>query len=68
MTNYSKLFYDYMTYDVTNDEKCSQCKVLPLCMGGCPFNRLHNYERCKKEKYIIDNQILNIYGNEYEIL
>lgn len=23
-------------YDPTRDKKCSKCKFLPICMGGCP--------------------------------
>ena len=26
----------YIKYDATRDEKCRDCKFLPICMGGCP--------------------------------
>lgn len=35
-----KHFFDYMDFDPTHDLECSTCKVLPLCMGGCPYHRL----------------------------
>ena len=31
---YSKRYYDFMLYDATEDENCSNCRVLPLCMGA----------------------------------
>jgi len=43
---FSALYYDYMTYDATRDEICKKCNLLPLCMGGCPYERIHNGERC----------------------
>jgi len=32
---YNKRFYEHVFYDPTEDEKCKDCCVLPLCMGGC---------------------------------
>lgn len=35
--------YDYMLYDPSEDIKCANCKILPLCMGGvCPYRRINN--------------------------
>lgn len=31
---------DFLTIDATLDPVCSTCKVLPICMGGCPARRL----------------------------
>jgi uncharacterized protein len=36
-------------YDIFSDprtEKCVGCKLLPLCMGNCMRNRLHNEAQC----------------------
>lgn len=42
----------YMLYDATTDEKCSQCKYLPICMGGCPYLRItHPSLRCSSMKH-----------------
>lgn len=42
----NKALINYL-YDPTVDEKCKECKVLPLCMGGCPYHRVHNFAiRC----------------------
>lgn len=29
----------YMKNDPTYDEKCRECRFLPLCLGGCPHER-----------------------------
>lgn len=41
-TSINKSYMDYIIYDPTHDEECKECKFLPSCMGGCPFNRLFN--------------------------
>lgn len=33
------VFFDYILYDPFNNESCSECKHLPLCLGGCPRRR-----------------------------
>lgn len=54
------LYFDYMTYDATNDNKCKKCVYLPICMGGCPYNRIKNLERCTFHKYRIEDMIDDI--------
>lgn len=51
------LYMDYMSYDPTLDEKCTECKYLPLCMGGCPHRRISDFEVCSEQKYILDEYI-----------
>ena len=36
----------YMIYDPTEDSECKDCKLLPICMGGCHQLRLQNLNRC----------------------
>lgn len=36
----------YLDYDPTRDPQCRDCRLLPLCMGGCPRKRLDGAERC----------------------
>lgn len=31
----------YVIFDPTLDEMCKDCKVLPICMGSCPYQRVH---------------------------
>lgn len=52
--DYSHLYYEYMTYDATNDEKCKTCKMLPVCMGGCPFDRVRGNKHCSRYKYLLE--------------
>ena len=53
-------FYNYILYDVTKDMNCKTCKYLPLCMGGCPKERvISTEERCNKVKYMLENQIID---------
>ena len=74
--NHSKRYYDYMHYDVTIDENCYKCKFLPICMGGCPNERLeYNTRDCVKYKYMLDSfikefvyKLQNKKEKNYEIL
>ncbi|MBR5960990.1 MAG: SPASM domain-containing protein [Clostridia bacterium] len=37
----------YIMDDPTRDPKCSACKLLPLCMGGCPrMRRMESGDKC----------------------
>lgn len=53
------LFLNYMLYDATSSEKCSECNLLPICMGGCPYVRLEekNSEGCPRYKFILDSYL-----------
>lgn len=53
-----KLLLDYILYNATEDAECSQCQVLPFCMGGCPHRRLVKSEiRCPQHKYDLETYI-----------
>lgn len=53
----SKLFNDYIMYDATKDEECSDCNLLPICMGGCPRKRIDNVKRCTNFKSDLENKL-----------
>ena len=37
----------YLMDDPTRDPKCSACKLLPVCMGGCPrMRRMESGDKC----------------------
>ena len=38
----NKSYMDYLMYDPTYDSKCKECKILPICMGGCSYKRIFN--------------------------
>jgi uncharacterized protein len=31
----------YLDWDPLADARCKECRVLPICMGGCPYQRLN---------------------------
>ncbi|MBQ0029558.1 MAG: SPASM domain-containing protein [Bacteroidales bacterium] len=45
----------YVNRSVLNDLECRECKVLPLCMGGCPQSNKHTNvgHSCDQVKYMI---------------
>lgn len=54
----NRALLDYMLFDPTISEMCSKCKLLPVCMGGCPFRRLANIEdKCSIYKYMLENYL-----------
>lgn len=43
----------YIKNDPTHDTKCSKCKFLPICLGGCPHDqRTGKAGRCLRYKYL----------------
>lgn len=48
---------EYLLYDPTEDSRCSECKFLPLCMGGCPRNRMENLKICAEYKYNLEDYL-----------
>ncbi len=46
-----------------DDEKCSKCSLLPICMGGCPHNDmvLKNEHVCDLIRYNIKDVMLKYY-------
>lgn len=34
---YNSVLVDYMDYDPFKTSKCSDCSVMPACLGGCPY-------------------------------
>ena len=43
----------YYCYTMENPfrSSCAQCKFMPVCMGGCPVERLGGTKRCSKYKF-----------------
>jgi len=51
------LFHSYMLYDATEDPVCRTCKYLPICMGGCPYFRIHSNRSCDYRKYNLEEYL-----------
>lgn len=48
------------------EKKCVECKLLPICMGGCPYLKRQNREvSCEKWKYGFEDMLRYTY--EYKI-
>lgn len=61
---YNNTFFFYSNYNPFDDEKCVKCKLLPVCMGGCPFQKKKRGESvCREQKYLIDQMLYNAYVN-----
>lgn len=49
------LLYQYMLYEPVKDEACSRCKYLPVCLGGCPRERLQGKRGCTTLKETVQD-------------
>jgi uncharacterized protein len=52
---------DYLFWSPFDFKQCRECNLLPICMGGCPYNGLKNgaQPECEKWKYNL-GQILKL--------
>ena len=54
-------FTDYLSHVFPfDDEECINCKVLPICLGGCVNARLTGRRRCNRARFDPDTYVLNI--------
>ena len=54
-------FTDYLSHVFPfDDEECINCKVLPICLGGCVNARLTGRRRCNRARFDPDLYVLNI--------
>ncbi len=52
-------YLNYIMNDPTQDKSCCECKILPICMGGCPFTRKSNKYNCNEYKYNLNQKLIN---------
>lgn len=50
----------WMSYIPGDDERCAQCKFLPMCHGGCRYNRLMGKKPCMLESADL-NGVIELY-------
>lgn len=43
-------YYGIKNQVTTDREMCLQCKMLPICMGGCSYARYKNKDFCRGQK------------------
>lgn len=53
----------WMENEPVYDKKCIDCKLLPICMGGCPYNKivLKKENNCDLIKYNLKEIVLEMY-------
>ncbi len=57
---FDKNLTKWLAFNPFDDQNCKKCKLLPICMGGCPLNKLINGTyKCKPAKYNLIS-ILNL--------
>lgn len=62
MQNLEYLFWTPFEY-----EQCVQCNLLPICMGGCPYNGQRNGQPdCEKWKYNLEKTLVLTYERKKE--
>lgn len=62
---------NYMLWSPFDYKECKECWLLPICMGGCPWNGMHKGSKpeCEKWKYVIEKSMIekyNVYNNSGE--
>lgn len=54
---------NYLLWTPFDFKECIECWLLPICMGGCPWNGMHKgcKPECEKWKYVIEKSLVNKY-------
>lgn len=55
--------YKHYVTEILHDEQCKECKMLPICQGGCNANRIlygHKFA-CPPSKSIIEKLVMKYY-------
>lgn len=63
----NKKFVEWISYEIPDE--CKECKILPICMGGCPVLRRKEKKACPAVKYNYQKllQLVNEWSKkEYE--
>ncbi len=48
----------WLNYNPINKQECKECKLLPICMGGCPYKSLNSSSlQCSVQKYNLRNKL-----------
>lgn len=56
----NKKILDYIMFDPTYKDPCKDCDILPICMGGCPFQRDSKTSmQCSKYRFILEKCLKN---------
>lgn len=62
---FNHLHISYMLSSPFDNEECKNCNILPICMGGCPYEKLEKGKPdCEKWLYNLLNILKFTYDNE----
>lgn len=55
---------NYLLWTPFDYVECKECWLLPICMGGCPWNGMHKGSKpeCEKWKYVIEKSMIDKYN------
>ena len=50
--------------DILKENKCKKCNILPLCLGGCPYNVMIKGQKneCDAIKYNLESILMEYYN------
>lgn len=58
---------EYIMWGPFEHEKCRECDILPICMGGCPYKGITGNEpSCEKWVYNLEQTIIATYYQQCE--
>lgn len=59
-------YYDWINWNPLQSEKCQECNLLPICMGGCPDAARNNADKqstCDAIRYNL-REVIKYYYNQ----
>lgn len=51
----------WLAWDPLELRKCKDCKFLPMCLGGCPYKKMHNIKSCTRWRYSLKENLNLLY-------
>lgn len=52
------LLEQYSSFDPTIQEECKDCKMLPVCLGGCPHSRMEGRRVCEQRRFSMQEYLV----------
>ncbi len=60
---------EYMTWNPFENELCMSCDILPICMGGCPYNGVSKGDqKCERWKFSLSKSLIKMYEQKKEAM
>lgn len=54
----TSLLQEYSSFDPMTYEECKDCKMLPICLGGCPHNRAEGRRVCEQRRFSMQEYLV----------